>query len=225
MSSPAEISYSSLYNSPLQEYEAASTVTSQHYVSAISSSREAPGLTSPYYDPQLHVITYDRETPLLNSSYYDPQIHLESSTRETSGLRDCSPYYSAQPPILDSQLQVESADLRPSTSRRVSVETQTGPGDDRQLFRQRTNTCPDKRSPQVQRTRTSHSYDRELPSQTRQTLYKPTSLEDFKKLIQYNRKSASKSVLNSTDKRFSVIQEEPDQSERPDSVCVGGTLV
>ena len=78
--------------------------------------------------------------------------------------------------------------------------------------------------PRIERTRSSYSYDRELTSDRGQSLYKPTSLEDFKNLIQYNRKSSSKSSKISTaDKRFSVIQEEPE--ERRESVSIGGTLV
>ena len=97
-----------------------------------------------------------------------------------------------------------------------------------EMFRKRTNTCPDKSSVKDERARSSYSYDRELSSDTRQiqSLYKPTSLEDFKSLIQY-RKSSSKSSkkLSAADQRFSVIQEEPDTSERRESISAGGTLV
>ena len=56
-------------------------------------------------------------------------------------------------------------------------------------------------------------------------LRKPTSLEDFKSLIQ-SRKEVSKSfhdILHSFDKRFSIIQEEPEIIEN--KIAVGGTLV
>ena len=56
-------------------------------------------------------------------------------------------------------------------------------------------------------------------------LRKPTSLEDFKSLIQ-SRNEVSKSfhdILHSFDKRFSIIQEEPEIIEN--KIAVGGTLV
>ena len=80
-------------------------------------------------------------------------------------------------------------------------------------------------TPGMTRSRISHSYDRDLPEET--PLIKPTSLEDFKMLLQ-DRKYVSKSfrdILHSFDNRFSVIQEEPDITDRRMSSNFGGTLV
>lgn len=226
--SPADIYCSSLYNNSLVEYDAASTTTSQHYVSAISSSRETPGQTYPEYVSMMSSSTetsgqtYPDYVSMMSSStetsypdyvsgqtpgyMYPDHVSTISSSRETPGYREApGQTYS----------DCEDLDLR------VSVQTQTN---GEEMFRKRTNTCPEKMKTNIQRTRSSYSHDRELTGDKGQTLYKPTSLEEFKNLIRYNKKSSKTSIFSSGDKRFSVIQEESDQARR-ESLCSDGTLV
>ena len=200
--SPYQISPADIYCSALYP---ANTVTSQHYMSAISStgdySQSAGGGGGGGGG--------ECSCPLC--------YHNTTNTCHLSGC-----------PQRD---ELTTPDFT-RTSRQTSVHTQTAEEEEEEvvevedeMFRKRTNTCPDKSSIKVERTRSSYSYDRDLKDDTRQR--QTTSLEDFKSLIQY-RKSSSKSCkkLSAGDHRFSVIKEEPDTTgERRESVSAGGTLV
>ena len=198
--SPYQMSPTELYCPPVYP---ADTVTSQHFLSAISSTGH-------------HSQPAECSCPLC--------YHSSTNTCQLCGC-----------PEREEREEVATPD-QTRQARQTSVHTQTDEEQEEQeeqevepeMFRKRTNTCPDKSSVKDERARSSYSYDRELSSDTRQiqSLYKPTSLEDFKSLIQY-RKSSSKSSkkLSAADQRFSVIQEEPDTSERRESISAGGTLV